>query len=131
VLRGERGVHDRRRAQPLGAGLWQASVAHVPELDTIIVEAVSGGVRFDLRVSPRASRDAIGGVHDGALRVRITAPPVDGEANAAIIEALSKALKVPKRAVTIVAGATSKTKRVKVDGVTPEDVRALVRRLGR
>jgi len=103
----------------------------VPELDTIIVEAVSGGVRFDLRVSPRASRDAIGGVHDGALRVRITAPPVDGEANAAIIEALSKALKVPKRAVTIVAGATSKTKRVKVDGVTPEDVRALVRRLGR
>lgn len=103
----------------------------MPELDTIIVEAVSGGVRFDLRVSPRASRDAIGGVHDGALRVRITAPPVDGEANAAIIEALSKALKVPKRAVTIVAGATSKTKRVKVDGVTPEDVRALVRRLGR
>lgn len=95
------------------------------ELDTIDVQEVPGGVRFDLRVSPRASRDAIGGTHDGALRVRITAPPVEGKANAAIVKALAKALGVPMRAVTLVSGETSKTKRVQVDGATSEQIRAL------
>jgi len=97
----------------------------VAELDTIAIEEVPGGVRFDLRVSPRASRDAIGGVHDGALRVRVTAPPVDGEANAAIVKVLAKALRVPKRAVTIVSGEASRTKRVQVDGASAAQVRAL------
>ena len=87
------------------------------ELATIDLEEVTGAIRFDLRVSPRASRNAVGGVHDGALRVKVTAPPVDGKANAAIIKLLAKALGVPKRAVRIVSGESSKTKRVQVDGV--------------
>ncbi len=97
----------------------------MPELATIAVEEVAGAVRFEVRVSPRASRDEIGGMHDGALRIKTTAPPVDGQANAAIVKALSKALGVPKRAVRILAGESSKSKRVEVDGVIAAQIRAL------
>ncbi|MEZ4338807.1 MAG: DUF167 domain-containing protein [Sandaracinaceae bacterium] len=98
----------------------------MPELATITVEEVAGAVRFEVRVSLRASRDEVGGIHDGALRVKTTAPPVDGQANAAIVKLLSKALGVPKRAVRIVGGETNKSKRVEVEGVTAAAVRALV-----
>jgi len=124
-LGGERAVHDGRQTQCFRAGLWQAPFRHVPELATIQIELVPDGVRFDLRVSPRASRDAIGGVHDGALRIKITAPPVDGKANAAIISLLSKRLRVPKRDVRIVSGMSSKTKRVEVAGVRAAQVAEL------
>lgn len=89
------------------------------------VTTIDGGVRFQLRVAPRASRNALGGVHDGALKVRVTAPPVDGAANAAIAKLLSKALGVSKRAVRIVSGETSRTKTVEVRGVHEAAVRAL------
>ncbi len=125
VLSGERRIHDRRQPERLGAGLWQAPSGHVPELATIQITAVKGGVRFELRVSPRANRDAIGGVHGGALRVKVKAPPVDGKANAAIVKQLAKALRVPKRAVRIISGESSKTKRVEVDGVDAAQVQAL------
>ena len=72
-------------------------------------------VRFDVRVQPRASRTAVGGAHGGALRVRLSAPPVDGAANDALVDALAGALGVPRRAVRIVAGATSRGKVVEVD----------------
>lgn len=87
----------------------------------------SGGVSFGVRVSPRASRDAVMGVHDGALKIALTAPPVEGAANAALIAFLAKALGVAKRAVTISAGEASRQKVIHVDGVTAEQVRALVR----
>ena len=126
VLRGEAAVHDRRRPELARSGLRQARlVAHVRELATFEVEAVGGGVRFDVRVSPRASRDAIGGLHDGALRVKITAPRSTARPNAAIVKLLAKALRVPKRAVRIVSGETSKTKRIEVEGVDAAAVRAL------
>jgi len=83
-------------------------------------------VQFAIRVSPRASRDAIGGAHDGALKIKITAPPVDGAANAAIVKLLSKRLHVPKRDVRIVSGESSKTKRVEIAGVDAARIRALV-----
>lgn len=95
------------------------------ELATFRVEEVGEAVRFDVRVSPRASRDEVGGVHDGALRVKTTAPPVDGEANAAVVRLVAKALGVPKRAVRIVGGETGKSKRLEVDGVDAARVRAL------
>lgn len=91
----------------------------------IAVRAVARGLRFDVRVQPRASRSEISGVHDGALRVRLAAPPVDGAANEALIELLADLLHVAKRDVRIVAGATSRRKVVEVDGVTPEQVFAL------
>jgi uncharacterized protein len=83
-------------------------------------------VRFAVRVQPRASRDGVLGVQDGALRVALTAPPVDGEANAALIAWLAKRLGVSKRDVTLVQGETGRSKVVEARGVQPADVLALV-----
>jgi len=91
----------------------------------IDIEETAQGVRFTIRVSPRASRDAVGGTLGGALRVKTTAPPVDGSANAAIVKLLAKRLGVSKSAVRIVAGETHKSKRVEVIGVDAAQVRSL------
>jgi uncharacterized protein (TIGR00251 family) len=95
-------------------------------MSELTIQDESGGVRFEVRVSPRASRDAILGVHDGALKVALTAPPVEGAANAALIAFLAKALGVTKRAVTITSGEASRQKRVQIAGVTGADVRRLI-----
>lgn len=83
--------------------------------------ATSEGVRVRIRLSPRASRAAIAGViADGAggalLKVAVTAPPTDGEANAALVRLLARAWRVPKSAIAIVAGAAERTKVVVVSG---------------
>jgi hypothetical protein len=78
-------------------------------------------ITFSVRVVPRASRSEIVGEHDGSLRVRIAAPPVDGAANDELIRVLAKAFGVPKSKVEIVAGHASKLKQVRiVGGATPE-----------
>jgi uncharacterized protein (TIGR00251 family) len=77
-------------------------------------------VFLDVRVIPRASRPGLAGTRDGALLVRVSAPPVDGAANAELIQVLAKALDIPKRQVTIVAGERGRLKRVKVEGLTAE-----------
>lgn len=82
-----------------------------------------GVVTIPVRVQPRASRDAITGTHDGALKVSLTAPPVDGEANAALIALLAKVLGVPKRDVEITQGTTGRQKIVAVSGLTLAAVR--------
>jgi len=92
------------------------------------VQATSGGVRLSIRVQPRASRTEIAGIHGDALRVRLTAPPVDGAANDALIRFLADAFQIPVRAVTIVAGTSSRSKIVELQGVTEERVRSLVQR---
>jgi uncharacterized protein (TIGR00251 family) len=92
---------------------------------SITVRSVARGVRFEVRVQPRASRSEIVGEREGALRVRLAAPPVDGAANDALIELLADLLNTPKRDIRIVTGATSKRKVIEVDGVTPEQVLAL------
>jgi len=84
-----------------------------------------GAITFQVRVVPRASRSEIAGEHDGALRIRVTAPPVDGAANEEVIRVLAKALGVTRSAVAIVSGETSKTKRVRVRGARLGDLRAL------
>ncbi|MGZ8844372.1 MAG: DUF167 domain-containing protein [Pyrinomonadaceae bacterium] len=71
---------------------------------------------FAVRVVPRASRSEVGGEHDGALRVRITAPPVEGAANRELTRLLAKSFKLPQNAVEIVAGGSSKNKIVRVHG---------------
>lgn len=81
---------------------------------------------FSVRVVPRASRSEIVGEHDGALRVRIAAPPVEGAANEELVQTLSSALSVPRRAVEIMSGHGSKTKLVRVVGVTQERLSSLV-----
>lgn len=81
-----------------------------------------GETSFAVRVVPRASRDAIQGEHAGALKVRLTAPPVDDRANEALRRLLAEHLKVPVSAVRIVAGEKSRTKRVAIRGVSRAQV---------
>lgn len=78
----------------------------------------NGAAIFAVRVTPRASRDAIEGEHQGALKVRLTAPPVEGRANEALRRLMAESLNVPVSAVRIVAGEKSRTKRVSVTGAT-------------
>lgn len=84
------------------------------------------GVIFAVRVTPRASRDAIEGEYQGALKVRLTAPPLDSRANDALRKFLAASLKVPVSAVKIIAGEKSRTKRVLIVGVTRAQVQRLV-----
>jgi uncharacterized protein (TIGR00251 family) len=89
------------------------------------IQEHAGAVTFDVLVQPRASRVKLGPVHDHRLKIAVTAPPVDGEANAAVIEAIAKALGVSRGAVEVVAGASSRRKTVRVTGVTRAAVEAL------
>jgi hypothetical protein len=91
------------------------------------VRAAPSGALLQVRVVPRAGRTAIDGVVDGALRVRLTAPPVDGAANAALVAFLADRLGLPKSAVSLVSGAAARQKTLLVVGLTPDEVR---RRLG-
>jgi uncharacterized protein (TIGR00251 family) len=68
-----------------------------------------------VRVSPNAGKTAIKGVHDGAIKIGLAAPPVDGAANSALIAYLAKKLKVKKKSITIVSGQSSKNKKVRID----------------
>ncbi len=78
-----------------------------------------GALIFKVRVVPRASRSEIVGEHDGALRVRIAAPPVDGAANDELVRLLARAFGVPRSAIQIIAGHASKLKTVRVTGGQP------------
>ena len=74
-------------------------------------------------VVPRAARDAVGGLLDGVVRVHVTRPPADGEANEAVIRLLARALHVAPSALELVAGRRSRHKRVRVRGLSPAEVR--------
>ena len=78
-----------------------------------------------VRVQPRASRSAWRGELDGALKIALAAPPVDGAANAELIDTLADALDIPRRQVALVTGSTGRTKCVHIDGLT--EVAALQR----
>jgi hypothetical protein len=85
----------------------------------------NNSVSFIVRVQPRASRDEIVGEHQEALKIRLTAPPVDDRANEALCRLLASRLKVPLAAVRIVSGERSRTKRVEIRGATAEMIRGL------
>jgi uncharacterized protein len=74
-------------------------------------------VDLDVRVIPRAGRSGFCGLRDGALLVRLAAAPVDGAANDELIALIAKALRIPKRDITIVSGERSRSKRVRVAGL--------------
>lgn len=79
-----------------------------------------GSVILTVRVVPRASKSEIVGEHDGALKVRIASPPVDGAANEELIRLLAKSFAVAKSAVEITSGHSSKTKQVRIKGAGAE-----------
>lgn len=80
----------------------------------------SGGAVLELLVQPRASRTRVVGVHDGRLKIQLAAPPVDGEANAALLEFLADALGLKRSEVSLLAGESGRRKRVRVAGVAAD-----------
>lgn len=95
--------------------------------DALRVEARGAGVRVNVHVQPRATTSEIVGQHGTALKVRLHAPPVDGAANDALVDLMAAALHVPRRAVRIVAGLSSRAKTVEIDGTTESAVRMLLK----
>jgi uncharacterized protein len=79
---------------------------------------------FTVKVHPRAKKNAITGSVGDALKVSLTAPPVDGKANAACIDFFAKVLNVPRASITIAAGLTSRNKVIRVSGLSAEEVQA-------
>lgn len=84
-----------------------------------------GGVTFTVRVIPRASKTEIVGEYDGAVKVRLSSPPVDGAANEELIKLFAKRLKVARSDVEILSGQTSKTKQIRINGVTAAELQEL------
>jgi len=82
------------------------------------IKADAAGITFDVQVVPRASRVRLGPVIGDRLKIQLTAPPVDGAANDALRDALARALGVPRSAVRIVRGESSRKKTVRVEGAT-------------
>jgi uncharacterized protein len=93
----------------------------------IPIRETAVGVTFAIKVQPRARKNAITGELGDALKLALTAPPVEGRANEACIEFLANLLDVPRSSVTIASGETSRNKVIRVAGVTADEIR---RRIG-
>jgi len=91
-----------------------------------MIDEVPGGVEVALYIQPRASRTEVVGVHGDAFKLRLAAPPVDGEANDELVRFLAKLFGVSKGAVTIVRGETGRRKRVRVEGIGVAAARKLL-----
>jgi uncharacterized protein len=83
-------------------------------------------VTIDILVQPRASRAKIGPMHDGRIKIAVTAPPVDGEANAAVIELFAKQLGIPRGNVEVITGASSRRKTLRIVNVTEQQIAELL-----
>jgi hypothetical protein len=84
----------------------------------------ASGVSFTVRLQPKAKKTALVAELDGALKVAVTAPPIEGRANEALIRFLAELLKVARSSVTIAAGASSRNKVIRIEGLTAEQVRS-------
>ncbi len=93
----------------------------------ISIDDTADGARFAVKVHPRARENAITGELGDALKVSLTAPPLEGKANAACIEFFANLLKVPRSSVTIASGLSSRSKLIRVAGLSAEEIR---KRLG-
>lgn len=88
-----------------------------------MIHETAAGVEVDVRVIPRAGRSGVAGERDGRVLVRLSAPPVDGAANDALIDLFASLLDCPKRQIRIVSGERSRSKRVAVAGVSAATVK--------
>jgi uncharacterized protein len=89
----------------------------------ISIQESDGGVTFSVKVHPSAKKNAITGELGDALKLSLTSPPVEGRANVACIEFFAKLLKVPRSSVTIASGQTSRSKVIRVVGLSAEEIR--------
>ena len=94
----------------------------------IPIRESGGEVTFAVKVHPRAKKNAITGEMGDALKIALTAPPVEGRANEAVIEFLAEVLRVPRASVSIAAGQSSRKKVIRVSGVTAAQVEERLRR---
>ncbi len=88
------------------------------------VRASKGGATIEAFVRPRAAKDGLAGVHGTGLRVKVKAPPVEGRANRAVEDLFAGILGLPRAAVRVVTGESSRHKTIRVDGMSPEVVSA-------
>ena len=114
------GALETSLREDFGSSRWVTLVTDptVPGLD--------GQSSPHLRLVPRASKNAIQGEHGDALKIRLCAPPVDGAANAALIEFLAETFDLPRARVQLLSGATSRNKRVLLAGCSSSSIRALL-----
>ena len=92
-------------------------------MDALDLKEQPDGFTVRVRVIPKAHKNSLAGVEDGALVVRLTAPPVDGKANQALIAFLSKELDVAKSRIKLVRGESSRSKRLVIGGLSPDELR--------
>jgi len=90
------------------------------------VSELENGIRLEIKVQPRSSKNHIVGEHQGALKVKLTAPPVDGEANKALVNFLANLFKIPKKNVTIIKGESTRNKIVDIKGIKRETLFKIV-----
>jgi uncharacterized protein (TIGR00251 family) len=93
--------------------------------ETWLRQTAGGGLVLVLHVQPGAKKTGFAGLHGEAMKLRLAAPPVDGKANAVLCAFLAEFCGVPKSAVTLVAGETSRAKRVRIEGAAPDAVARL------
>ncbi len=94
----------------------------------IPIQDTANGATFAVKIHPRAKRNAVAGAVGDALKISLTAPPVEGRANEACVEFLAKLLKVPRSSITIAAGEASRNKVIRVAGLSAAEVRARLER---
>lgn len=87
---------------------------------------MKGGVRLHLYIQPKSSKNEIVGPHNGFLKIKLTAPPVDGKANEGLIEFLAETFAVAKRSVTITKGLSGRRKTVEIKGLTLSAAKAVL-----
>jgi uncharacterized protein (TIGR00251 family) len=87
----------------------------------LLIRRIPDGLQIRLHVQPRAKRCEISGVHNGALKIKVTAPPVDDAANRAVIEYLADRLGIPRSRLSILSGARSRNKILDIKGMSLEN----------
>ena len=93
-------------------------------MDAGFAKDVADGCTLSVRLHPGARKNSVTGIHADALKIALTAPPVDGKANEALIAFLAEALHLPRARVALVAGATSRAKVVRITGKSAAEVAA-------
>ncbi len=97
-------------------------------MDSLDLYLKDSTLRFLVHVKPRSARSRVLGVRGGLLDVAVSAPPVDGKANAELVQILSRQLGVPRRTITIVSGRSGRQKWVSVEGISRDELLARLTR---
>lgn len=95
-----------------------------------MIEATRGGVRLHLFIQPKSSKNEIVGLHNDLLKIKLTAQPIDGKANEALIEFLADYFDIPKRHIILVRGDTGRNKTVELQGLTESEVKLKLAKFG-